>query len=347
VTTSPRTAAFATLPRNGLYTVLYNTAIAALLTGIGFGGSFAVNFVYSQCIGLSIWVITDVSCRLLWPSARPPILAFVALLCVSVPIAWLAGTWLAALVSGHPWRVHGYLASLLVTAAAGVIGGFYFWEREKLAQLEAQATLDRSRAETVERQVAEARLKLLQSQIEPHFLFNTLANLHALISADPVRAQRMLDHLNDFLRAALAASRKDRTTLADEFALLRDYLEILAIRMGPRLEFRLDLPDTLAGAKLPPMLLQPLVENAVKHGIEPKVEGGAVEVSARAADGHLAIAVADTGVGLGAAATAGTRAGLAHVRERLGAVYGRAASLEIADNSPGGVVATLRLPLER
>jgi signal transduction histidine kinase len=347
MTNSSCLAAFATLPRNGVYTVLYNSAIALLLTGIGFGGGFAVNFVYSQCVGLSIWLFTDVGRRLLWPNARPPIVPFVALLCVSLPIAWLAGGWLAALVFDNPWRVHGYLASLLITAAAGVIAVFYFWEREKMAHLEAQAALDRSRAETVERQIAEARLKLLQSQIEPHFLFNTLANLHALIPSDPARAQRMLDHLNEFLRAALASARKEKTTLADEFRLLRDYLEILAIRMGPRLGFRLELPEALAGARLPPMLLQPLVENAVKHGIEPKLEGGAIELIASAGAGVLTISVADTGVGLGGAATAGTRAGLAHVRERLGAVYGAAASLEIADNSPGGVVATLRLPLER
>ena len=190
------------------------------------------------------------------------------------------------------------------------------------------------------------RLKLLQAQIEPHFLFNTLANLQALIGVDPARAQAMLSHLDGYLRAALATTRNDWDTLAGEFALLRSYLEILAIRMGPRLTYELDLPPELATARLPPMLLQPLVENAIRHGLEPKVDGGKVRVAARDEGNKLVLVVEDSGMGFGAGAAAGTGVGLAHVKQRLAAVYGIGASIQTGESDGGGVRITLRVPLQ-
>lgn len=340
-----RLAARATLPTYILYSVIFNTVIAALLTAAGFGGGLGVNLVYSQCIGLPACLLSFGTRRLLWPNQRAPIALLLPLLIVSLLLAWFGGTWLAALLLGHPWRAESYLTSLVITAAAGFVAVLYFWEREKVADLETEAAQQKSRVETIERQAAQARLALLQAQIEPHFLFNTLANLHALIGAEPARAQAMLSHLNDFLRASLSAARKDRNTLAEEFALLRDYLELLSIRMGARLAFRLDLPQELAQTQVPPMLLQPLVENAVKHGLEPKVEGGEVSVVARREGGRIVLQVADTGMGFAAAATSGTNVGLAHLRERLAAVYGADASLVIAENAQGGVSVTLDLPL--
>jgi LytS/YehU family sensor histidine kinase len=220
---------------------------------------------------------------------------------------------------------------MVISGVAGVIAVGFFWER--------------ARKEAIQRLAAEAQLRLLQAQIEPHFLFNTLANLQALIGTDPGRARSMLDHLNVYLRAALTAARRERNTLGDEFALLRGYLEIIAIRMDRRLRYRLELPEELAGAEVPPMLLQPLVENAVKHGLEPKLEGGEIAVAATAGGGALTLRVTDTGVGLGGAPTSDTRAGIAQVRERLAALYGGAASLEVVSNPAGGVIATLLLPL--
>ena len=148
------------------------------------------------------------------------------------------------------------------------------------------------------------------------------------------------------MRATLATTRNDRGTLADEFALLRGYLEILAIRMGPRLAHELDLPQDLARASVPPMLLQPLVENAIKHGLEPKVDGGTIRVSARAEGRTLVLVVEDTGLGFGSVATAGSGIGLSNVRERLAALYGTAGLLETGENPGGGARVTLRLPLQ-
>jgi signal transduction histidine kinase len=347
MTRSDRLAACATLPRNGLYVVVFNSVIAGLLSAIRFGGSFGANLVYSQCIGLVAWLLIDGSRRVLWPGRRPPLAWFALLIVAAIPIASLGGSRLAALLLGHRWSLEPQFTSLIITAAAGFVAALYFWEREKLADLEAAAARERGRSESIERQAAEARLKLLQAQIEPHFLFNTLANLRALIAADPPRALAMLDHLNEFLRATLAAARKDRSTLGDEFALLRDYLEIVRIRMGARLEFDLALPAELAGAALPPMLVQPLVENAIKHGLEPKLDGGVVSVRARAADGQLQLSVSDNGLGLGAAAGDGARSGIDQVRKRLQSVHGDSARLELAERSGGGVTATLVVPLEK
>lgn len=325
----------------GLYSVIFNTAIAASLTGVGLGERFHpglterffVNFVYSQCIGLPAWFLIDGARHLLWPDQRPRLLVFMPIVIASMLAATYGGTWLGAHFFGHPWNVETPLTSLVITATAGFLAVLYFWER--------------GRAEMIERQIAEARLKLLQAQIEPHFLFNTLANLDALIGIDPARARAMLGHLNDYLRATLASARKERNTLGDEFALLDGYLEVIGVRMGPRLSFSLDLPDALKACEIPPMLLQPLVENAIKHGLEPKVDGGRIEIAARAAGGRLVITIADTGIGLGSNQSPGTHLGLANVRQRIAAAYGGSASLEVGARPGGGVSVTLSIPQEQ
>ena len=198
-----------------------------------------------------------------------------------------------------------------------------------------------------QRQAAEHQLKLLESQIEPHMLFNTLANLRVLIGTDPPRAQAMLDQLIAFLRATLGGSRVSSHPLGTEFARLADYLALMQIRMGERLQTRFDLPDELATLPVPPLLLQPLVENSIKHGLEPKVSGGRIDVSARRERAQLVLEVRDTGAGLSSTRGDGTQFGLVQVRERLATLYGTKASFELANagGAEGGTLATLRLPL--
>jgi signal transduction histidine kinase len=316
-------------------TMVLNTVIAIGLTAFG-SASLAHNLVFSQCIGLITYALIDIPRRRLWPTGAPALLPMIGIVLAAALIGWQGGSRLAALMLGvhYPPTNHGPDAALgffILTAAAGFGGTFYFWTRERIAATERGAT--------------EARLKLLSAQIEPHFLFNTLANLQALIAIDPPRAQAMLGHLDAYLRASLAATRNDAATLGDEFALLRGYLEIIAMRMGDRLSFALELPQELAAYRLPPMLLQPLVENAITHGLESKIDGGRVTVSAKADTGMLVLTVADTGLGLvSQAATAGTGLGLTNVRERLAATWGSRASLSLDDNPGGGARATLRLP---
>jgi prepilin signal peptidase PulO-like enzyme (type II secretory pathway) len=320
--------------RRVLGTLVLCTLIAAALSAFG-GVGFGTNLVYSLCIGLLTYAAIDLPRRWLCLQGATSLAPVIGLALLAAPVGWFGGSFVASLLLGEPWKpgnvgLNAMLGFLALTAGAGVGGTFFFWTRERLAQSE--------------RGEAEARLKLLQAQIEPHFLFNTLANLQTLIVSDPQRAQTMLGHLDGYLRATLASTRNDKCTLAEEFALLRGYLEILAIRMGPRLAYSLDLPDALASARLPPMLLQPLVENAIKHGLEPKVEGGKLRVAASAEGGQLVLVVEDSGLGFGAASTSGTGVGLLHVNERLAAVYGDAASAEIGETAGGGVRITLRLP---
>jgi signal transduction histidine kinase len=308
----------------------FNTVIALLLTLVGYGGGFGENLVFSQCIGLTVLLLIHAGWRLFWPAQKPPRLPFLGLIAAGVIGGWLGGSALASLFLGLPWTAgRSSWAALAITVTAGFIGTAFFWTRHRAAEME--------------RQRIEAQLKMLQAQIEPHFLFNTLANLDALIQTDPRRARAMLGHLNDYLRATLAATRCERSTLADEFALLRGYLEVQGMRMGERLRFRLELPESLAQAGLPPMLLQPLVENSLKHGLEPKVEGGEVKVSAREEGDRLVLEVADTGLGKANGSTAGTGVGLANVRERLAAAYD-GAKVEAGANSAGGYTVTLSIP---
>jgi sensor histidine kinase YesM len=160
----------------------------------------------------------------------------------------------------------------------------------------------------------------------------------------------MLDRFNDYLRATLTVTRAGQGTLKEEFTLLENYLGLLQIRMGERLAFELELPAQLENMPLPPMLLQPLVENAVKHGLEPKIDGGRVRIDARAEGGMLCLSVTDTGLGLGSAVPTeregeGGSLGLRNVRGRMRALYGDSATLVIAEQPSGGVLAELRLPL--
>lgn len=264
------------------------------------------------------------------------------------PLGTLAGYALAYTLLGEPVRLlssgPGRTAALLATVLGSGFVGYLMWLRQRLAQEAAQ----RARAQQL---AAESELRLLRAQIEPHMLFNTLANLHSLVDDDPALAKSMLDRLIVYLRAALAASRSQWVTLEQEYAQLDAYLGIMAVRLGRRLAFGLQLPAELRGVRVPPMLLQPLVENAIKHGIEPKVGGGRIDVIARRRDGgSVEVIVADTGLGdaaiVGATTphTGSAHYGLAHVRERLHAVYGEAAAFELAPGTPHGTRASVRIP---
>ena len=198
--------------------------------------------------------------------------------------------------------------------------------------------------ESLKRQVVEARMAAMQAQVEPHFLFNTLASIDHLIETDPARASKMQKNLIALLRASMPAIREKSTNLGRELDVVRPYLEILNVRMQDRLQPLVSISEGLYSADFPPMMLQSLVENAIKHGLEPKPEGGALRVEAEVAHGKLVVSVADTGVGFGRAATAGTGTGLNSIRERLKLIYGPQAELRIAGNSPTGTRVSVVVP---
>lgn len=213
--------------------------------------------------------------------------------------------------------------------------------RARDAQLEADR--ERVRSLAAEARAAQANLKLLQAQIEPHFLFNTLANVVGLIDNDPAEARAMLEDLNRYLRATLALTRQDSTTLGAEAELMQAYLSIFRYRMGQRLSFSIDIDAALHAVPIAPMLLQPIVENALKHGLEPKISGGSVTLRAAREPDGVRVEIADSGLGFNGAPRAGF--GLANVRERLRLLYGDAGRLEILDNPGGGTLVTLAIPV--
>ena len=218
------------------------------------------------------------------------------------------------------------------------------------AEVQAAQATEVAESESLKRQVLEARMAAMQAQVEPHFLFNTLASIEHLIATDPPRAGLMLSHLIALLRAAMPTMREANAQatrdLGRELAMVRPYLEILKVRMEERLQIEVDVPDGLLSAEFPPMMLQSLVENAIKHGLEPKAEGGQLLVKAEIVHGKLAVSVSDTGVGYqpAASASSGTGIGLSNIRERLTLLYGDKAKLEIGGREQGGTLARITLP---
>ncbi|WP_310385804.1 sensor histidine kinase [Roseateles sp.] len=346
---------------NQLAIVLAITAVFSLIQLLVFRQPWGIVLLFTFCISAACsTMIQLLSCgSTYWLNQRRPK--------TEPPLEWpgwplmslslVLGTFLGAaignelgnLISGlrnpslHSGDLRNLLSILLISLLPGMVVTFYFVNRSHIASANAQLL-------TAQRLAAENKLRLLESQLEPHMLFNTLANLRVLIGLDPSRAQAMLDQLIAFLRATLNASRSGSHPLREEFARLNDYLGLMQIRMGARLRPVLDLPAELAELSIAPLLLQPLVENAIKHGLEPAIEGGELRVTARRVGRHLQLTVSDSGVGLSQAgsaeAQAGSGFGLHQVRERLATQYGPAATLNIAPAAGSGTLVTVEIPIE-
>ena len=349
------------LIRGLFFMTLLCLAIALLLGVIGRGG-FGVQLIYSFSIGFCCWLVTDAARLVIcWvvdtqrirrgdPAAAVGfdlhVRGMLPLVALGILVGPSAGMTLADTITGYRspsiWQLDTSTArvTLTITVIASLLTMFVLTTLERLARARADA-------EAAMRAAAENQLKLLESQLEPHMLFNTLANLRVLIGIDPPRAQAMLDQLIGFLRATLNASRSGAHPLAAEFDRIGDYLSLMAIRMGPRLEFALDLPAALRDQPVPPLLLQPLVENCIKHGLEPQLAGGRIDIAARRAGPMLELTVQDNGAGLGQAGSPGsTRFGLEQVRGRLKALFGDGAALTLELSPGGGTLARIVLPIK-
>jgi hypothetical protein len=338
--------------------VIITLAMSAF-SSIGYREPFHTSLIYTACVAPLIQVLIEAGrygfAALLsrrspgsprsqrpWPGWA----VMVPWVIVSGIVGYTLGHKLGDQLSGYrtsPTLIFHDARALLLSVLVPAIGITFFFEaRGRIAEMEA-------RTQAAMRAAAENQLKLLESQLEPHMLFNTLANLRVLIGTDPPRAQHMLDRLIEFLRATLEASRQDTYPLSLEFARIGDYLELMQVRMGPRLQYRLDLPPALATLPVPPLLLQPLVENAIRHGLEPKIAGGRLDVAATREAGGLTLRVRDTGVGLGPLPPPAnsTSFGTQQVRERLATLYGAAGSLDLANaaDGEGGTLAIVRLPV--
>jgi hypothetical protein len=332
----------------GLQVMAFALAISAIQFAFQPDIAYEISMRYALCISFFAWILIDFG-RHFFASAKETqwplgVMGFGLTLFGNVA-GYLLGTLAADWWCGWPGGSFAaenrfqLKVSIMISAIAGAVASYYFYSKSKAGYFEAKIT-------EANRQASESRLKLLETQLEPHMMFNTLANLRVLIAVDSDRAVQMLDHMIAYLRATLGASRSATHSLQAEFDRLNDYLQLMAVRMGPRLQHRFDLPVDLAAYTVPTLLLQPLVENAIKHGLEPKIEGGSVTVAARRnPSGSLVLTVADTGAQTqGQAALNPEGYGLSHVRERLATAYGAQASLSLESPQTGGTLVTLVIP---
>jgi len=273
-------------------------------------------------------------------------------LAIAALIGSLIGVVLVIVFKGYPMayvreRWGFFFYNVFVAFGNGLLISLIFYVKRREAR--AAAALHKAEADRhlLSRQAVEAELKLLQAQVEPHFLFNTLASVQYLIETDPKEANVLLGHLIGYLRAALPQLRASSSTLAREISLAEAYLNVLRIRIGPRLAFTIDVPDELRGHPFPPNLLISLVENAIKHGVEPSADGGSVLLAAERRGDAIVVSVTDTGRGLAPEGRAdGQGVGLSNIRERLAALYGARGRFTLEPATPRGTRATLTLPFD-
>ena len=326
-----------------LYTFVFDIMIAIFLTAIHFGDTFLINFIISQCIGLSICTCVLIALHF-FPSDRP--IWQTLRVAVALIVGGLCGSYLGAIVSGLGPSILFEKTPLFQLLTIGVIFGsiitYFFSSREQIAQSQTLIQEEQIKRLTSEKKLAEANLNLLQAQIEPHFLFNTLSNVLSLLDTDPKKGKSMLVDFIQYLRASLSKIRKEKATLGQEMEMIQAYLNIFKVRMGDRLHYKIDLPKNLKAISFPPMLIQPLVENAIKHGLEPKVDGGDILISGEEKNGMLRIEVVDTGGGFKEGKNFGM--GLSNIRERLQSIYGNSGRLILEENQPNGLKATIEVP---
>jgi hypothetical protein len=241
------------------------------------------------------------------------------------------------------WFVNFVLLLLI-----GLFGTKALMGGKKRAEARAKAANAAAEHANLQREVSEAKMQMIQAQVEPHFLFNTLASVDYLIETDPPRASAMQKRLIQYLRAVLPQMRETATvtTLGREVDIVRAYLDLLKMRMEERLIVDIQVSDGLRSAAFPPMMLQSLAENAIKHGLESKTDGGTLRIKAEVADNKLRVSVTDDGLGFGAVTSNGTGLGLQSIRDRLKLLHGNAAQLEIAPNTPSGVCSTIEVPYQ-
>jgi sensor histidine kinase YesM len=326
--------------------IMICTAITLVLCLIDPRINFFVSLVISQSFGFTVSSTVMIVLRIFKPRQwRTLILAlFLSISCSAIIGLYVALFILEMMFSINlnfslKYFMQTILAAIIFSAAAS----YSFISRAKLRHRNEQIEQEKTKRMAVEKEFLSANLRMLQAQIEPHFLFNTLSNILSLIDTQPAKGKSMLLDLTKYLRTSLSRTLPEKTTLEQEIAMIKAYLNIQKIRMDERLNFKIDVPNNMRQQSFPPMLLQPLVENAVKHGLEPKVDGGKILISAIEENGFMRIEVADTGMGFSDFNKSGV--GIANVRERLALLFGEKGRLLIEENKPHGVRATIEVPV--
>lgn len=335
--------------KDGIIIFIICTLIALTVTITGPVKSFPSNFVLSQSFGMTVSLTLLFLLLIIRPRTWKLLLLISAIdICVAVFIGLQIGIFLIQHVLNiHPpldWQMHGLGLTFIM---AGIIFSavifYFFMTRIRMIYRKERIAQEKFSRTAMEKEYLSANLKMLQAQIEPHFLFNTLSNILSLIDTQPDKGKSMLLDLTKYLRTSLSRTMREKTTLAQEISLIEAYLNIQKIRMDERLNYKIDVPDHIRQHSFPPMLLQPLVENAVKHGLEPKVEGGEIVIRAIEENSFLKIEVADTGLGFSDFDKTGV--GTANVRERLTLLFGEKGRLILEENKPHGVRAIMEVPV--
>lgn len=331
----------------GLVSTAVICALIAALTQLMNGASYWLNLRISLGFGIAMVLTINLS-HLAWPERSDLFRNSIGVI-VGLSIGMIN---LLMVVFGNPFKIDFrehwamILGNLGMSALFSLIVFYFFYTTYRVQRLHREVSEHQLQAARKDKDLMHSRLKLMQSQIEPHFLFNTLANVQGLIDQDSAAAKRLVGELTTMLRASLRRTRQEYTRLSEELTIVRSYLAIQSIRMGDRLAFSVESPDALDDRPLPPLLIQPLVENAVVHGIEPCGDGGRIDVSVREEAGRLTIRVSDTGMGLERAPTSsGEGVGLSNVRDRLRLLYGDEASLMLKPGVERGTEVCLLLPL--
>lgn len=327
--------------------VLMVTVIVLLSTMMGFGEDFSTNFIIGQCVGTCAFIFTFTALMCLrW---KGPLVQMTGA-ALAMAAGALAGIILGAVARGKdlffylPEKSDLIVQVIILTVIGGLLFRFILNSQDKIREARERIQSEKIKRLTSEKKVVETNLRLLQAQIEPHFLFNTLSNILSLLDNDVDRGKVMMTDLISYLRISLYKTREDMATIGQEMEMIRAYLNIFKIRMGERLSYAIDFPDSLRGVPFPPMLIQPLVENAIQHGLEPRIEGGEIRISASALPGRLCIEVADSGLGFHEGSDWGV--GLTNIKERLASLYGGQARLTLEENSPNGLCATIEVPYD-
>lgn len=336
--------------REFIYTTFFCLAIAWLLDFFDVTSPLTATLIVSLSIGWSIHLAFHLLSGLV-DTFLPVYIAAIPLTAVGLGVGLLiAGT----LIEASPLLFfQDNYASLVLGIFFGVVGLVIFTTRTHLIEVKAQLAQAKIKRQEQEKLQLETELKLLQAQIEPHFLFNTLSNVIGLVHTKPIEAEQTLINLTTLLRSSLRRTREQSVTLAEEFTIVKAYLDIQKIRMQGRLNYTFS-PENFADAPslkswpLAPLLVQPIVENAVMHGIDPAESGGSIHVDAKLVGSNLHIIITDTGLGICqdglSKESGGMGTGLSNVRSRLKTLYGDAASLTVTENKPTGVIVTLLIP---
>jgi sensor histidine kinase YesM len=327
--------------------VIINTLIALAITGIRHDNSFMLSFVISQSYGVTVSSAILFSLLIFRPRTWKSLLSIAAIdICLGVCIGLLIGIFILEhfLYIVLNWRMRSLWLTFITSGITFSSVIFYFFiTKLRLKYRSEMIAREKIKHTAMEKEYLSANLKMLQAQMEPHFLFNTLSNILSLIDTQPDKGKSMLLDLTKLLRTSLSRTMPEQTTLAQEISMIEAYLHIQKIRMDERLNYEIDVPDHIGQYSFPPMLLQPLVENAVKHGLEPKVEGGEIVIRATLDNHLLIIKVTDTGLGFSDFDKAGV--GIANVRKRLGLLFGEKGRLIIEENKSHGVCTTMEVPV--